>query len=180
MPYHIRDLPSLRPHWSREKGRGLGYLGGIALPCYAIMCRICVPVIWSGQIFFYMIVPNFYFLKLDHSLFFFNIKRLALYANHIHLPILQRYFREPYFVWTLVLDIFNTCHKLYLMFISVVDPHNTVQRIIEKVQSQHWTGLRKMLFWDLTPLDDISNNKYAIYAYTHGPVTGSGPSVVWP
>ena len=23
-------------------------------------------------------------------------------------------------------------------------------------------------------------NKYAIYAYTHGPVTGSGPSVVWP
>ena len=24
----------------------------------------------------------------------------------------------------------------------------------------------------------ISVNKYAIYAYTHGPVTGSGPSVV--
>ena len=24
----------------------------------------------------------------------------------------------------------------------------------------------------------FSNNKYAIYAYTHGPVTGSGPSVV--
>ena len=26
------------------------------------------------------------------------------------------------------------------------------------------------------PVADI--NKYAIYAYTHGPVTGSGPSVV--
>ena len=24
------------------------------------------------------------------------------------------------------------------------------------------------------------SNKYAIYAYTHGPVTESGPSVVWP
>ena len=22
--------------------------------------------------------------------------------------------------------------------------------------------------------------KYAIHAYTHGPVTGSGPSVIWP
>ena len=26
----------------------------------------------------------------------------------------------------------------------------------------------------------IDLNKYSIYAYTHGPVTGSGPSVVWP
>ena len=25
-----------------------------------------------------------------------------------------------------------------------------------------------------------NKNKYAIYAYTHGPVTGSGPSVVTP
>ena len=25
-----------------------------------------------------------------------------------------------------------------------------------------------------------NRNKYAIYAYTHGPVTGSGPSVVTP
>ena len=26
----------------------------------------------------------------------------------------------------------------------------------------------------------IEENKYAIHAYTHGPVTGSGPSVVEP
>ena len=26
----------------------------------------------------------------------------------------------------------------------------------------------------------LKKNKYAIYVYTHGPVTGSGPSVVWP
>ena len=26
----------------------------------------------------------------------------------------------------------------------------------------------------------LKENKYAIYAYIHGPVTGSGPSVVWP
>ena len=31
-------------------------------------------------------------------------------------------------------------------------------------------------------MDQITNkqNKYAIYAYTHGPVTGSGPGVVTP
>ena len=27
---------------------------------------------------------------------------------------------------------------------------------------------------------EYQNIKYAIYAYIHGPVTGSGPSVVWP
>ena len=31
-----------------------------------------------------------------------------------------------------------------------------------------------------SPSMDMYYNKYAIYAYTHGPVTGSGPSVVWP
>ena len=34
----------------------------------------------------------------------------------------------------------------------------TIQLIIEKVQSQHWMDLWKILFWDLTPLDDIFNN----------------------
>ena len=33
----------------------------------------------------------------------------------------------------------------------------TIQLIIEKVQSQHWIGLWKMLFWDLTPLEGIIN-----------------------
>ena len=30
-----------------------------------------------------------------------------------------------------------------------------------------------------TNRSQIIKNKYAIHAYTHGPVTGSGPSVVW-
>ena len=33
----------------------------------------------------------------------------------------------------------------------------TVQLILEKVQSQHWMGLWKILFWYLTPFDDIIN-----------------------
>ena len=43
------------------------------------------------------------------------------------------------------------------LFHKKVQSFDTIQLILEKVQSQHWIGLWKMLFWDLTPLDDIIN-----------------------
>ena len=36
--------------------------------------------------------------------------------------------------------------------------HCTIQLTIEKMQSQYWMILWKILFWDLTPLDDTINN----------------------
>ena len=55
--------------------------------------------------------------------------------------------------------------------------HNLVLVDIQKTQIRKETHYKQVLIYNI---HNTKQNKYAIHAYTHGPVTGSGPSVVWP
>ena len=59
---------------------------------------------------------------------------------------------EQIIISSAVIEVmYNVCSSSTLL-------HCTVQLIREEVQSQHWMGLWKILFGELTPLDEIINN----------------------
>ena len=148
---------------------------------------------------------NVYFILIKYVLLSYTvtIRTAMCYSSFLRYPIIQNSIRlsklmlsvliRPILQWVIlsICLLFSLCLQLFCTNCHAIHRNIWAWTKISQPNITNITGhcIHLCLLWKYTQnkqwiqyptITQPTTCLYAIYAYTHGPVTGSGPSVVWP